>query len=171
MGIDRAAAAADHARLHLEEDAMVKPIPEGMHTVTPQLTVQGAAHAIEFYKKAFGAEELMRAPDPSGKKIWHAMLRIGDSPIFVNDDFPEMGSTPNMTRLWLYFDNVDRAFGRASEAGAKVEMPPADMFWGDRMAQVSDKWGNFWTLAQRIKNLTPEEMKKAEEAFVAQMKK
>src|SRR6267143_1325943 len=127
---------------------MPKPIPEGLHAVTPHLTVDGTADAIETWKKAFGAEELMRAPDPTGKKIWHASVR-----------------------LWLYSDGVDRAFERAKAAGLKVAMPPADMFWGDRIAEVHDRWGNQWVLAQHVKDLSPAEMKKAQDEFVAKMKK
>ena len=149
----------------------VKGVPEGMHTVTAQISVDGAAEAIDFYKKAFGAEEIARAPDPSGRKVWHAMIRIGDSRVFVNDVFPDMGGSANETRLWIYSDNVDAMFKRATDAGAQVKMPLADMFWGDRMGQVADRWGNKWTLSQRVKEMTPEEMKRAQDAFVAQMKK
>jgi uncharacterized glyoxalase superfamily protein PhnB len=154
-----------------EEDVMVKAIPEGMHTVTPQLTVEGAAEAIEFYKKALGARENMRAPDPSGKKIWHSSLSIGDSTIFLNDAFPEMGGNAHPTNLWLYFDNVDAAFKRAVDAGMKVMMPLADQFWGDRMGHVSDRWGNRWTLAQHVKDMSPEDMKKAQDSAVAEWNK
>ena len=140
---------------------MPKAVPEGLHSVTPQLNVDGAAEAIAFFQKAFGAEELMRAADPSGKKIWHATIRIGSSMLFVNDVFPEMGSKPTEARLWLYLDGVDAAFKRATDAGAKVVMPVSDMFWGDRMGAVSDRWGNQWTLAQHMKDLSPEEMKVA----------
>src|SRR5271165_2618809 len=135
----------------------VKAIPEGLHTVTAQLTVDGASEAIAFYKRAFGAEEIARAPDPSGKKIWHAEICIGDSQLFINDAFPEMGGPANKTRLWLYSESVDALFKRAADAGATIKMPPADMFWGDRMGMVSDPWGNEWTLAQRVKDMTPDE--------------
>jgi uncharacterized glyoxalase superfamily protein PhnB len=146
---------------------MPKAIPEGLHTVTPALTVDGCAEAIETWKKAFGAEERMRAPDPTGKKVWHAEVRVGDSVIFCNDAMPEMPATPKQTRLWLYVDGVDRSFQRAKDAGLKVSMPPADMFWGDRIAEVHDRWGNQWVLAQHVKDLTPAEMKKAQDDFVA----
>ncbi len=149
----------------------VKAVPEGMHTVTAALTIDGASEAIELYKRAFGAEEVDRAPDPSGKKIWHARLRIGSSAIFVNDAFPEMGSTAQPTRLYLYLDNVDAAFKRAADAGLTVKMPLTDMFWGDRMGSLTDKWGNSWTLAQHMKDLTPAELQKAQDEAVAQMKK
>ena len=150
---------------------MAKAIPEGFHTLTPQLTLKGAAEAIEFFKKAFGASEVMRAPDPSGKKIWHAHLKVGNSNFFVNDEFPEMGGTAKQSELWLYVENADAAFKRAVDAGGKAVMQPADMFWGDRMAQVMDGWGNRWSIAQHVKDVTPDEMKKAQDAFVASMKK
>jgi PhnB protein len=149
----------------------VKAIPEGLHTVTPQLTMDGASEAIAFYKNAFGAEEVSRAPDPSGKKIWHAEVRLGDSRFYVNDAFPDMGGPANKTRLWVYSENVDALYKRATEAGATVKMPLADMFWGDRVGTVADAWGNEWTLAQRTKDMTREEMKQAQDAFVAKMKK
>ncbi len=150
---------------------MTRAIPEGMHTITPALTIDGAAAAMEFYKQAFGATELMRAPDPSGKKVWHAAMKIGDSQFFLNDTFPEMGSTANHTKLWVYLEGVDAAFKRAVEAGAKVHQPINDMFWGDRMGTVVDPWGNQWTLAQHVKDMTPDEQKHAADAFVAAMKK
>jgi uncharacterized glyoxalase superfamily protein PhnB len=152
--------------------AKVKAIPEGMHTVTPVLTLDGASQAIEFYKKAFGAQEITRAMDPTGKKVWHAALRIGDSNIFLSDAMPEMGGgRAQPSRLWLYVDNVDAAFKRATEAGAKPLTPPSDMFWGDRFGNVADAWGNEWEIAQHVKDLSPTEMKKAQDAFVAQMAK
>jgi uncharacterized glyoxalase superfamily protein PhnB len=151
---------------------MTKPVPEGMHTVTPVLSVEGAADAIEFYKKAFGAVELGRFTDPSGKKIMHASVRIGDSVLFIGDAMPEMGGPgAYKTRIWLYVDQCDAAFKRATDAGCQTGMPPADMFWGDRMAQCIDRWGNSWTIATHTKDMTPEEMKKGQEAFMAQMKK
>jgi PhnB protein len=145
----------------------VKPIPAGMHSLTPHIVVAGAAEAIEFYKKAFGAEEVSRAPDPSGKKVWHAELRFGDSAVFVNDAFPEMEASPAHASLWLYSADADAAFKRAVDAGAHVKMPPADMFWGDRMSVVRDRWGNQWTFAQRVKDLTPDEMGRASEEAAA----
>jgi PhnB protein len=149
---------------------MTKPIPEGLRQLTPQISVDGAAEAIEFYKKAFGATESGRAPDPTGKKIWHAQLQIGDAALFVNDTFPEMGGTPSKSSMWIYGDDVDGRWKRALAAGeTKVTMPIMDMFWGDRTGTFVDKWGIQWTLAQRMKNLTPEEMKKAEAEFIAQM--
>src|SRR5437868_4273734 len=97
--------------------AKVKAIPEGFHTVTPSITVKDCAAAIELWKKALGAEEIQRAPDPSGKKVWHAHLRIGDSAVFCNDEMPGMGAPATPARLWLYVENADAAFERATKAG------------------------------------------------------
>jgi PhnB protein len=149
---------------------MVKAVPEGMHTITPQLAIDGCDKAIEWFQKAFGAELLSRAPDPSGKKVWHASLRIGNSVIFVNDVFPEMGGGVQTAALWLYTDNVDQAWKRAVDAGGKTAMPLGDMFWGDRLGQLVDPFGNKWNLAQHIKDMTPDEMKKAGDEFAAQMR-
>jgi uncharacterized glyoxalase superfamily protein PhnB len=149
---------------------MAKAVPEGMHTLTTQLSIDGCDKAIEWFGKAFGAELVMRAPDPSGKKVWHAMMRIGDSMFFCNDVFPEMGSQgPNTASMWIYTDNVDQKWKRAVDAGAKVMMPLADMFWGDRMGTLMDPFGNRWSMSQHMKDLTPEEMKKAEQDFIASM--
>src|SRR5262249_15427538 len=109
--------------------ATVKAIPDGLHTVTPQITIDGAAEAIEFLKDAFGAEEIVRAPDPSGQKIWHAMVRIGNSMLFLNDAFPDMGGPAHPQRLWLYSEDIDGMYKRAVGAGATSNMEPADMFW------------------------------------------
>jgi uncharacterized glyoxalase superfamily protein PhnB len=150
----------------------VNPIPEGHHTITPHFSIEGAAKAIDFYKSAFGAEELMRAPDPSGHKLWHAALQIGNSRFFVNDVFPEMDADAKQTEssLWLYVPDVDAWFKRAVDAGATPKMPPTDCFWGDRMAHVVDPFGQKWTLATHIKDMTPEEMQKAQEEVMAEMK-
>jgi len=151
--------------------ANVKGIPEGYHTITPQLSLENAADAIAFFKVAFGAEERARAMDPSGKKIWHCEMKLGSSMLFVNDIFPDMGGSKFPASMWLYVDDVDQAFKRAVAAGCKSVMPPTDMFWGDRFGKVNDRWGNEWGIATRTRNMTPEEMKKAEQAFVAGMKK
>jgi len=150
---------------------MTNPIPEGMHSVTPALTLKNCAEALEFYKKAFGALEVDRAGDPSGKKIWHAAFKIGDSTIFCNDEFPEMGAIARPASLWIYGPDIDARFERAVAAGAVAAMPPADAFWGDRFAKVTDPFGNDWTLAQRVKNLTPAEMNAAADAAIAAMNK
>ena len=148
-----------------------KPIPDGYHTITTQLSIDGAEKAIAFYQQAFGAEVRDKAIDPSGTKVWHAALKIGSSMIFVNDLFPEMGSGASQSSMWLYVPDVDAAFKKVVDAGAKVGMPPTDMFWGDRMGQVTDPFGQKWTIAMRVKDMTPEEMKAAEKAFIAQQKK
>lgn len=146
------------------------PIPKGYHTITAQLNLDGAAKAIEFYTKAFGAEVVDKAPDPSGQKIWHASLRIGDSMLFVNDVFPDMGGTQSQSTLWLYLTDVDASFKRAVDAGGKPTMPPADMFWGDRIGQIIDPFGQKWTLATRVRDMTPDETKKAADDFIAETK-
>jgi uncharacterized glyoxalase superfamily protein PhnB len=150
----------------------VKAIPEGFHTITATMNVEGCGEAVELYKKAFGAEVVDLAMDPSGKKIMHGDLKIGSSHLFVADVFPEMGMGGARTAsLWLYVENIDASYKRAVDAGMKGTMPPVDMFWGDRFGRVTDKWGNDWSLAQRIKNMTPAEMKTAQEGFYADMAK
>jgi PhnB protein len=155
----------------------VKSIPEGCHTVTPYLMVRGADRAIDFYKRAFGAEELMRMPGPDGKSIMHAELRIGDSPIFLADEFPDMGSgSPQSVggtaiSLHLYVEDVDAAFKQAVSAGATVQMPVADMFWGDRYGKLIDPFGHQWGMATHKEDLTPQEIGKRAETFFAQMAK
>jgi len=141
----------------------VKPIPDGWHTVTPSLTVRGAARAIEFYKQAFGAKETMRMPGPEGK-IMHAELKIGDSVVMLNDEFPDMGTRSpeslggSPASLFLYVEDVDAAFDRAVKAGAQVAMPVQDMFWGDRFGRVIDPFGHGWAMATHKEDLTPEEI-------------
>jgi PhnB protein len=152
----------------------VNPIPQGYHTITPSLIVRDASRAIDFYKKAFGAEERMRMPGPGGR-IMHAELRIGDSTIMLADEMPEMstrspkalGGSP--VGFYVYVENVDAAFKRAVDAGGKAAMPLADMFWGDRIGKVEDPFGHGWTLAQHVKDVTPDEIKRGQEAFLKQM--
>ena len=147
------------------------PIPAGYHSITAQLSLLDAAAAIALYQKAFGAEVVDTAKDPSGTKVWHAALRIGSSMIFVNDVFPEMGSPdPSRSSMWLYVTDTDAAYNQAVSAGCTSVMAPMDMFWGDRMGQVSDPFGQKWTIATRVKDMTPDEMAAAEAAFVAGMK-
>jgi PhnB protein len=141
--------------------AQVNPIPEGMHTLTPHLTVKGAAEYIDFLKRAFGAVELHRSPGPGGKLV-HAALRIGDSVMMLNDHMPEFGSPPIAEGSWpitlhLYVRDVDTAFAQATTAGCKVIMPLADQFWGDRYGQVVDPFGFRWSIASRKEDLTPEQ--------------
>jgi len=144
----------------------VKPIPEGMHTVTPHLVCAGAAEAIDFYKQAFNAVELARLPGPEGK-IMHALIRIGDSPVMLVDEFPEWGAVgPKALKgspvtLHIYTENMDTFIERAVAAGAKVTMPPADMFWGDRYGMIEDPFGHRWSVATHIRDLSPEEIQEA----------
>jgi PhnB protein len=149
-------------------------IPKGYHTVTPSLFVAGAAKAIDFYKKALGAEEVSRFAGPDGK-IMHAEIRIGDSTIMLGDEMPEhggkgpksLGGTP--VSFFVYQENVDAAWKRAIDAGAKEVMPLIDQFWGDRAGCFQDPFGHNWWLAQHIQDLTPEELNKAAEAQFSQM--
>lgn len=143
----------------------VKPIPEGYHTVTPYLIVKNAARAIEFYKKAFGATELMRMAEPSGR-IGHAEIRIGDSPIMLADEVPEMGfRSPESlggspVSILLYVEDVDAVFSQAVATGAKVQRPVADQFYGDRTGGVTDPFGHIWYIATHKEDVSPEEMRK-----------
>jgi len=144
----------------------VKPIPEGMHSLTPHLTCRNASAAIDFYKQALGAKELNRSLVPGGKII-HAVLQIGDSRMFVNDEFPEMGApgpavgARSPVTIHLQVPNVDEVFQRAVNAGAKVTMPVMDMFWGDRYGKFEDGFGHEWSVATHIKDVTPAEMEAA----------
>ena len=145
-----------------------KSIPDGYHTVTPYLTIKGAGDAITFYKKAFGAEELVRMPMPDGR-VGHAELQLGDSRFMLADEMPEMadaitksprtlgGST---TGLALYVPDVDALFKRAIDAGAKSKRPVADQFYGDRTGTLVDPFGHIWTIMTHIEDVSPEEMKK-----------
>lgn len=141
----------------------VSPVPPGMRTITPHLILQGAAEAIAFYQKAFGAEELMRMPGPDGKGVMHAELKIGDSVVFLADEFPGMASASpkkfggTTVTIHLYVNDVDAWFNRAVGAGAQVTMPLMNMFWGDRFCKVTDPFGHEWSIAQHIEDVTPEE--------------
>jgi PhnB protein len=145
--------------------AKVQPIPKGYHVVTPSFVVRGAAEAIEFYKKAFGAKELARMPGPDGK-VMHAEIKIGDSIVMLSDEFPQMGSSSPQTvggtssSLLIYTRDVDALFNQAVAAGAKVAMPLSDMFWGDRYGKVVDPFGHQWQLATHKEDVTPKEMAK-----------
>lgn len=148
-----------------------KPIPEGFHTVTPQLTLDNAASTIDFYKRAFGAEEISRSVGPDGR-VMHAELRIGDSRIMVNDAVMgskgphAIGGTP--ASLWLYVKDCDALFDQAVEAGAEVRVKPIDQFWGDRMGAVLDPEGYTWTIATRKEDLTREEIDERAQEFFKQ---
>ena len=141
----------------------IDPIPLGMHTVTPQLTCAGAANAIEFYKKAFGAVETARMPDDEGK-IMHASIRIGDSDIMLVDENRELGVLSpkslngSPVTIHLYVEDVDAFVAKAEKAGAKITMPVADMFWGDRYGTFEDPFGHHWSVATHIRDVSREEL-------------
>ncbi|MGZ4827589.1 MAG: VOC family protein [Terriglobales bacterium] len=155
----------------------VQPIPEGFHTVTPHLVIRGAAEAIEFYKKALGAQELSRMASPDGK-IGHAELKIGDSIIFLADEFPGAPGCPKSPQtvgactstLNLYVPDVDASFKKAIAAGAKETMPVADMFWGDRYGAFTDPFGHTWGVATRKEILTKQEVEQRSKAFWESMR-
>lgn len=154
----------------------VKAIPAGYHSVQPYLHIRGAAKAIEFYKQAFGATQkgVMNGPDG---KIMHAELRIGDSIFMLADEFPEFGSMSPLSTggagmgLHIYVEDVDSAFDRAVKAGAKVEMPVMDMFWGDRYGKLADPFGHKWSIATHKADLTAEQMEEGMKAMMSQMPK
>jgi uncharacterized glyoxalase superfamily protein PhnB len=155
--------------------AGVNPVPKGMHTLTPSLVLRDCARAIEFYKRALGAEEISRMPAPDGKSLWHAELRIGDSVIFLGDEMPGMGraaptaADPLPVTMWLYVKDCDAAYRQAISAGARSTMAPADMFWGDRCSGVADPFGYLWSFATHQKDLTDAEMRRAGEEFARTM--
>jgi len=157
---------------------MTNPIPAGKEGLIPHLVCEPCGEAIEFYKKAFGAEEIGRMPDPSGQRIMHAEIRIDGRPVFLVSDFPEycggksktpqaLGGSP--ISLHRYVADCDAAIQRAVDAGATVKMPAADMFWGDRYGVVTDPFGHDWSLATHKQDLTPEQMEEGmKEAFSQQ---
>jgi PhnB protein len=154
----------------------VKPIPDGYHTLTPYINVRDAARAIEFYKQAFGAVEkgVMKGPDG---KVMHAELSIGDSVLMLADEFPAFGSLSPQSiggsgsGLHIYVEDVDSAFDRAVKAGASVDMPVADMFWGDRYGKLHDPFGHKWSIATHKADLSMEEMKRGMDEAMAKMPK
>lgn len=143
----------------------VKRVPDGFHRVTPHLTVRNAPAMIEFYKKAFGAVEKNRAPGPDGKTIMHAQLQIGDSNVFLNDEFPDMGAFSPLTTkgtpvtIHLQVEDADKQFQQALAAGAEVVMPLGDQFWGDRYGIVKDPSGHHWSIGSHMEDLTPAQIK------------
>jgi len=153
----------------------VKPIPEGAHTVTPNLTLKNCTQALSWYHRALGAETIMSMPAPDGKSVWHAEMRVGTSVVYANDEMPGMGSPaptpehPAPVSFWIWTADCDASFKRAVEAGATVKMPPMDMFWGDRTATVVDPYGYAWSFATHVRDLTEDEMRKAGEEFARQM--
>ena len=151
---------------------MVKPIPDGYHSVTPYLVVDDAKAAIEFYKRAFGAEEKFRLP--MGDRIGHAELQIGDSVVMLADEFPDMGHLGPKSRggatssIVLYVEDVNTAFPKAIQAGATETKPLEDQFWGDRMGTLTDPFGHVWSLATNVREVPPEEMQRKMEEFSSQ---
>lgn len=154
---------------------MTKPIPEGYQTVTPMIMFKDARKAIEFYRRAFGAEERFVMPEPDGKGVMHAELRIGNSIIMMGEEHPQeacksaktLGGSP--VSFYIYLENVDEAFRTALAAGAEARMAVEDMFWGDRAGTVQDPFGYSWTLATHTKDLTPQEIQQGAQAFFARM--
>jgi PhnB protein len=152
----------------------VKPIPEGFHTLTPHITVRDAAGAIEVYKKALNAQALHVSKTPNGK-VMHASLKIGDSILMLNDEFPDWGG-PLAPRgeaagfaINVYVQDVDKLFAQAVAAGATVKMPLADQFWGDRYGHIVDPYGFKWALATHVRDVSPEEMERAQAEMAKQM--
>ncbi|SPF42243.1 conserved hypothetical protein [Candidatus Sulfotelmatobacter kueseliae] len=154
----------------------VKPIPDGYHSVTPFLTVRDAARAVEFYKQAFGAIEKGVMKDADGK-VLHAELIIGNSIIMLSDEFPKYGALSPQSiggtpmGLHIYVDGVDAAFERAVKAGAHVEMPVMDQFWGDRYGKLKDPFGHSWSIATHTKDLSMDQMKHDMDEAMAKMQK
>ena len=155
---------------------MSKKSPSGREGLVPHLVCDPCGDAIEFYKKAFGAEEVVRMPAPDGKRLMHAEITIVGRPVFLADDFPEfcggkassphaLGGTP--VTIHRYVENCDAAIERAVQAGATIKMPAMDMFWGDRYGVVTDPFGHVWSLATHIRDLTPEEMASGMQAAFA----
>lgn len=144
-----------------------------MRSITPHLICDGAADAIEFYKKAFGAEEMMRLPGPNGR-LMHGSVRIGDSMVMLVDEVPEWGTLgPKALKgspvtIHLMVDDVDAIFAQAVDAGATVKMPVADMFWGDRYGLVVDPFGHVWSIATHVRDMTPDEIEAAGREAMAQ---
>lgn len=153
--------------------SQVTPVPDWMHSVTPHIICDGAADAIEFYKKAFQAEEMMRLPTPDGK-LMHAAIRIGNSTIMLADEYAECNSFGPKTLkgtpvvLHLQVENADEVFARAAEAGAKVVMSVQEMFWGDRYGQVEDPFGHRWSIATHVRDVSMEELQEASKAFLCE---
>ena len=144
----------------------VKPIPDGMHTVTPHLICAGAADAIEFYKKAFNAVEIGRMACPQGKLL-HGLIRIGDSRVMLVDEFPDWGAfgpkslKGSPVTMHIYVEDVDSFVAHAAAGGAKITMPLQDMFWGDRYCKLEDPFGHHWSVATHVRDVSPDEMQQA----------
>ena len=164
----------DHLLFHMIGGTKMaaNPIPEGYHSVTPYLVVDGAEEAIRFYAAAFGATEVLRMPMGESGRIAHAEVKIGDSHVMLADEFPDMDILGPLKRggptasLMIYLPDVDAAFARALAAGAKEERAPADQFWGDRMGTLVDPFGHRWSLATPVEDVAEDEMqRRMAEAF------
>ena len=153
----------------------VEPIPQGYHTVTAALTIRGAGKAIEFYKKAFGAQVLDRVDGPDGKSVMHAALQIGDSRIFVADEMPGMGCRSPETlggttsSIYLYVRDADGVVRKAVDSGATLKKPVENAFWGDRFGSIADPFGYVWDVATHVEEVSPDELRKRAAAFVKEM--
>ncbi len=135
-------------------------IPEGFNTITPTMVIDGAAQAIDLYTKAFGAKEVHKMMGPDGK-IAHACLQIGSSKVFLCDVNPAMGARPTISSFYLYMDNVDAVFQQAKQSGFQEMSPVQDMFWGDRTGLLTDRFGNRWTIATHVRDVSEQEMQEA----------
>lgn len=152
---------------------MIQPIPEGYQSLTPMFVFKDARRAIDFYMRAFGAEERLVMPGPDGKGVMHAEIRIGSSIVMMGEECPEypcksaetLGGSP--VSFYVYVDDVDQAFGTAVAAGAIVTMPVAEMFWGDRMGTVQDPFGYSWSIASHTRDLTQQEIEEGAKAAMA----
>jgi PhnB protein len=149
----------------------VLPVPKGYRTITAHLVCRNATGAMAFYTKAFGAKPRMSMPTPDGK-VAHAEMQLGDSLLMVADEMPEMGATAPETiggsavHMFLYVKDIDKAFARAVAAGARADMPPMNMFWGDRYAKLTDPFGHKWSMATHVEDMSPREMaRRGAEAF------
>jgi uncharacterized glyoxalase superfamily protein PhnB len=159
-----------------KEKVMTKAIPDGFTTITPHIIVSDAAKAIDFYKKAFNAQECDRFMSPDGKGVMHAQLKIGNSMLMMGNEFPPHCLSPNSrggttVSLYMYVENADAAFDRAVKAGCTVKMPLNDAFWGDRYGQVEDPFGHQWSLATHKQDLSKDQIAANAKTFFANMKK
>jgi uncharacterized glyoxalase superfamily protein PhnB len=157
--------------------ASVRPVPDGFNTLSPYLVVKDAPRAIEFYKKAFGAEEMYRSTMPGSGVVMNAQLRFGNSMLMLNEEFPQWGSKSprslggSPVTVHLYVDDADKAYERAVQAGAEATMPLMDAFWGDRFGKLRDPFGHEWSIATRKENLAPAEIARRAEQWFANMPK
>jgi PhnB protein len=155
---------------------MTKPVPDGYHTITPHIIVSDGAKAIEFYKQAFGAQEIHKHLGPDGKSLMHGLLKIGDSLLMLAGEFPPMCLSPKArggtsVTMHVYVENADALFERATKAGATVKMPIADQFWGDRYGVLEDPFGHSWAVATHKHDFTPEQLAEAAKKAFANMPK